>query len=240
MQHPPLPPPGGHPVRDRHDDTLAGVQQTGRPKAVPRAVLTSTPGHPARPGPGRPARPHHRGGRHRDRPRRSRPRPGTPEATASRKIAGRLSDTARAAGQSRGPRPQPCRRGLTEHKARGRSAAPASGSQGSARNPRRSRHGAPGLKHRFLPSPSVPAPPPAGRDNGPLSRPRRHSFRARSPSSTCIHWLWLHMRSRRSAGTLPQQNGHSGAARTSCRPTDICRQIGRCVRVISAPIAHLA
>jgi hypothetical protein len=43
LQHPPFPPPGGHPVRDRHDDTLAGVQGTRRLKAVPRAVLTDTP-----------------------------------------------------------------------------------------------------------------------------------------------------------------------------------------------------
>jgi hypothetical protein len=60
----------------------------------------------------------------------------------------------------------------------GRSVAPASGSQGSERDPGRSRHGAPGLKHRFLPSPSALAPPSGGRDNGPLSRTPAIAFRA--------------------------------------------------------------
>jgi hypothetical protein len=41
-QHPPFPPAGHHPVRDRHDHTPAGVQRTRQLKAVRGAVLTST------------------------------------------------------------------------------------------------------------------------------------------------------------------------------------------------------
>ncbi len=47
QQHPPFPPPGGHPVRDRHADTLplpGGVQQTGRLNVLPGTVVTGTPG----------------------------------------------------------------------------------------------------------------------------------------------------------------------------------------------------
>lgn len=42
LAHPPFPSPGDYPVRDRHDETLAGVRQTGRHNAVPGAVVTST------------------------------------------------------------------------------------------------------------------------------------------------------------------------------------------------------
>ena len=39
LQYPPLPPPSGHPVRDRHADTLAGVQLTRQPRRFGAPLL---------------------------------------------------------------------------------------------------------------------------------------------------------------------------------------------------------
>ena len=39
LQYPPLPPPSGQPVRDRHADTLAGVQLTRQPRRFGAPLL---------------------------------------------------------------------------------------------------------------------------------------------------------------------------------------------------------
>ena len=39
LQYRPLPPPSGHPVRDRHADTLAGVQLTRQPRRFGAPLL---------------------------------------------------------------------------------------------------------------------------------------------------------------------------------------------------------
>jgi hypothetical protein len=103
--------------------------------------------------------------------------------------------------------------------ARGRSGAPASGSQGSARNPGRSRHGAPGSKHRFLPSPSALAPPPGGPDNGPLSRPLVVAIRAARVSRT-----WPGVRRWTGGGVRAHPESVSERVKIACR--DLGRAMG--------------